>query len=71
MSIGGVGSYIGAMYRYAWERGFPLHRPKLIRIGGSGIPDRGRCLLEYRACLNLPRTKPTACKGAEGFQVIL
>jgi len=44
--IGGVGSYIGRIYRYAWEQGIGLHPPKLIRYGGTVLPEADRRLLE-------------------------
>jgi len=33
--IGGFGSYIGAIFQWAWTHGIPIHRPKLICYGGD------------------------------------
>lgn len=44
--LAGVGSCIGAVFRHAWQHGVGLHRPKLVRFGGTVMPAADRALIE-------------------------
>ena len=42
----GYGSHLGALYRWAHERGLALHHPRLIWYGADRMPDTDRDLME-------------------------
>jgi phenylacetate-CoA ligase len=44
--IRGYGSYIGALFRHAWQRGLPVFRPKVVLYGADGMADKDRELIE-------------------------
>ncbi len=44
--IRGYGSYIGAVFRRAWEQGLPIFRPKAIWYGADRMADPDRLLIE-------------------------
>jgi phenylacetate-CoA ligase len=43
--IGGFGSYVGAIYRWAHERRLAIHVPKLVLYGGEHLPAADAALL--------------------------
>lgn len=44
--LGGYGSQLGALMRWAWEREFELHRPRVIWYGADAMPAADRRLVE-------------------------
>ena len=44
--IRGIGSYIGVLFRAAYENGFPLHRPRAVLYGADRMPDHDKELIE-------------------------
>jgi len=42
----GYGSYIGLIYRWAWEHNAPIRRPRLIWYSSDQMPDPDRRLIE-------------------------
>lgn len=44
--IRAYGSHVGPLFRWAWERGVPLFRPKVVVYGGDSMPDADRVLIE-------------------------
>ena len=44
--LAGYGTYLGALYRYAWEHGLDIHTPGAIRYGGDAMARGDRELLE-------------------------
>lgn len=44
--IRGYGSYIGILFKEAYERGIPLHRPKAVLYGADCMTDPDRKLIE-------------------------
>jgi phenylacetate-CoA ligase len=46
--VSGYGSYLGALYRWAFERGHDLHAPRLAWYGADRMPDADRELLEHQ-----------------------
>jgi phenylacetate-CoA ligase len=75
--LGGFGSYIGGIYRYAWMHDIPIHRPKVISYGGDALLSPDRRIIEdeyripvisrYQACeaLNIA----WQCERGEGFHI--
>lgn len=75
--IGGFGSYIGAIYRWAWLRGKKIHMPKVVTYGGDSLLQHDRRIIEnefgipvlsrYQACeaLNIA----FQCERRSGFHV--
>ena len=51
--LGGVGSYIGALYRYAQEHDLAVHRPRVVRYGGAAMAEADRALLETQGTVVL------------------
>lgn len=44
--LAGYGSYLGFLFRRAWERHMPIFRPKIITYGGDHMADADRQLIE-------------------------
>lgn len=44
--IVGYGSYIGALFRWAWEHNRSIFRPKAVTYGAEGIAEKDRLLIE-------------------------
>ena len=44
--LSGYGSYLGLLFRRAWEQKLPIFRPKVIYYGGDRMADADRLLLE-------------------------
>jgi phenylacetate-CoA ligase len=42
----GYGSYLGLLFRRAWERQLPIFRPKVVVYGGDHLADADRLLIE-------------------------
>jgi phenylacetate-CoA ligase len=42
----GYGSYLGLLFRRAWERHLPIFRPKVVVYGGDHLADADRLLIE-------------------------
>jgi len=75
--IGGFGSYIGAIYRWAWVHGIRIHAPKVISYGGDSLQEPDRRIIEveygipvvsrYQACeaLNIMYQ----CEKRSGFHI--
>ena len=42
----GYGSYLGALFRWAWTEHRPLFRPRLVLYGAEPLPDADRLLIE-------------------------
>ena len=75
--ISGFGSYIGAIYRWAWTHGVPVYAPKIISFGGDAMQEPDRLIIEneygipvisrYQACeaLNLA----FQCEKGRGFHI--
>jgi phenylacetate-CoA ligase len=75
----GYGTYLGALFRAAWERGLTVFRPKVVMYGGDLMPDADRRLIEtefgvpvlsgYQAVEALRMS--FQCERREGFHVDL
>lgn len=75
--IGGFGSYIGAIYQWAWMHGVRIHAPKVICYGGDALLEGNRRIIEeeyripvisrYQACeaLNIA----FQCEIGNGFHI--
>ena len=75
----GFGSYVGAIYRWAWLNGIPVYSPKLISYGGDTLQEPDRRIIEheyripvisrYQACeaLNIA----FQCEMGKGFHISL
>lgn len=46
--LGGYGSYLGALFRWAWGRGLEMFRPKVVTYGADAMPDADRRLIEEK-----------------------
>ena len=44
--FGGYGSFIGLLYRWAWQHDLPIHRPKLVHYGGDCMSEQDRAIIE-------------------------
>ncbi|MBT8039227.1 MAG: hypothetical protein KJN78_03200 [Gammaproteobacteria bacterium] len=44
--VRGFGAYLGAIYRWAWSGGYPIHLPKVICFGGEHMHEADRQLIE-------------------------
>lgn len=44
--MSGYGSYLGALFRWAWEQHRPVFRPRAVVYGAEGIPAADRLLIE-------------------------
>jgi phenylacetate-CoA ligase len=44
--LAGYGSHLGALFRWAWEGGLNLHRPKVLWYGADAMPQADRMLIE-------------------------
>ena len=42
----GYGSYIGLIFRWAWEHSVPIHRPRVVWYSSDHMPEADRRLLE-------------------------
>ncbi len=42
----GYGSYLGVLFRRAWERHLPIFRPKVVEYGGDRMAEADRLLIE-------------------------
>lgn len=42
----GYGSHLGALFRWAWEHGHELSRPRVVWYGADAMPDADRNLIE-------------------------
>lgn len=77
--IRGYGSYIGALFRSAWEQNIPLSRPKAIVYGADRMADRDRQLIESEFRVPVLSTYQAAealriafqCERRTGFHVSL
>lgn len=77
--ISGFGSYIGALYRWAWMHDRAIHRPQVISYGGDTLRDPDRRVIEnkygipvvsrYQACeaLNIAYQ----CEARHGFHIYM
>lgn len=75
--IAGFGSYIGAIYQWAWMHGLRIHSPKVICYGGDSLQEPNRRIIEdeyqipvissYQACeaLNIA----FQCEMRKGFHI--
>jgi len=71
------GSYAGPLFRWAWERGVPLFRPKVVIYGGDGMPDADRVLLQEQIGIPVLSNYSAAevlrlgfqCERAAGFHI--
>ncbi len=75
--IFGYGSYIGTLYRQAWERKLAIFRPKLITYGSDRMADADRLLIEDQFGVPVLSTYGATesmhigfqCERREGFHV--
>lgn len=73
----GYGSFIGLLFRWAWQHDLAVHRPKLIVYGGEGIDPEDRALIEQRFGVPVCSTYQAAeahaiayqCELRQGFHV--
>jgi phenylacetate-CoA ligase len=75
----GYGSYLGAMYRHAWEHNLNIHAPRAIRYGGDAMSHGDRDLLEQHYRIPVLSGYQAAealrigfqCERREGFHLSL
>jgi len=73
----GFGSYVGPLFRWAWERGVSFFRPKLIVYGADSMPDADRVLIREQIGIPVLSAYSAAevlrlgfqCERAAGFHV--
>lgn len=77
--IRGIGSFIGVIFRQAYERSLPIHRPKAILYGASQIADYDRSIIENEFGIPVISSYQAAealriayqCERKEGFHINL
>lgn len=77
--IRGYGAYIGAIFRWAWEQGVPISRPKAIVYGAEQMADMDRLLIETEFGVPVLSTYQAAealriafqCERRDGFHLSL
>jgi phenylacetate-CoA ligase len=75
--IFGLGSYIGYLFRWAWDRGLPFHHPKAIWYGADLMSDSHRSFLEEEVGIPVYSTYQAAeapriayqCELRRGFHI--
>ena len=77
--LAGYGSYLGVLFRYAWEHSTPIFQPKALRYGGDRMTDADRVLIETKFGVPVLSTYQAAealriafqCERREAFHMSL
>jgi len=75
--LAGYGSYLGLLFRRAWERHLPIFRPKAIVYGGDSLADADRRLIEGEFAVPVVSAYQAAealhiafqCEQRQGFHI--